>query len=380
MTKLMSLSAISGLLLFSFAVTGCSSLRPGNKKPVERATPNSPAVRVMGLWQPGEGDGIDGSTGRGFVGQVYFFNANNPSPIAVDGDVRVFVFDDSGTPEERKKPIHQFDFNEGAWQGYETTSALGPCYNVYVPYTRPGQFEADCSIRLRLTRPDGSKLFSEMNTVHLKGVAREDSVAKRLRSTPEYDLNAPSQRDWQVQATTIGVKKDGRLERVSDSEQAAAATYFQQSRIQNGRQNPREARQGQLPTRQPASNGNPSLNQNQQEQIRALEQKLIELQAKQNQSTQQNLNVPQRSFNPQATEPQLAPPRRFEPPSNAQQLAPQAQFRPLSSTRHIPEVVEYAEREPSNIQTLSYERPAPQRYDDESQDRADELRSILGGN
>jgi hypothetical protein len=376
MTTLVSRSAIPGLLLVSFAVTGCSALKttkgPSAKEtPVVRATAASPAVRAMGLWQPGEGDGLDGTTGRGFVGQIYFFNANSPSPIAVDGDVRVFVFDDVGTPEEQKTPLHQFDFNDGAWQGYETTSALGPCYNIYVPYTRKGLLEADCSIRLRLTRPDGSSLFSEMTAVHLQGVAREDSVARRLRTTPEYDLNAPTQREWQGQATTLGVQKNGRLERVSNDDQSAAASYFRQSRGSEARQNGGQLSQDQLTPSQPQS---PGLNQasdlNQQEQIRALEQKLIELQAKRNQSPPQNV-----------TEPQLTPPRQFDPPSNAQQAAPQAQFRQLSSTRHIPEVVEYADPAPASIQTLPNERQAPQRRADEAtQARANELRALLEGN
>jgi hypothetical protein len=385
MTQFISRSAIPGLLLVSFAVTGCSALK-SNKKltaeetPVVRATPEQPAVRVMGLWQPGEGDGLDGTTGRGFVGQIYFFNSNSPSPVAVDGNVRVFVFDDVGTPEEQKTPLHQFDFNDGAWQGYETTSALGPCYNIYVPYTRKSQFEADCSIRLRLTRPDGSTLFSEMTAVHLQGVAREDSVAKRLRSTPEYDLNAPTQREWQGQATTIGIQKSGRLERVSDSEQSAAAAYFQQSRVPSAPGKGEQFSQNQLSPNQTARpNSNPpSLNQ--QEQIRALEQKLIELQAKQNQSTQQYVAEPRRSFNSQATEPQVTPPRQFEPPSNVQQLAPQAQFRQLSSTRHIPEIVEYAEPKLGEIQTLSYEQPAARRGEDSTRARVNQLRSLLENN
>jgi hypothetical protein len=364
MTQLISRSAIPGLLLVSIAVTGCSALKtakgPSAKEtPVAKATAASPAVRVMGLWQPGEGDGLDGTTGRGFVGQIYFFNANSPSPVAVDGDVRVFVFDDAGTPVEQKTPLHQFDFNDGAWQGYETTSALGPCYNIYVPYTRKGLFEADCSVRLRLTRPDGSSLFSEMTSVHLQGVAREDSVAKRLRTTPEYDLNAPTQREWQGQVTTIGVQKNGRLEPVSNDEQSAATADFQLSHRSEARQNGGQLSRDQLTPSQPqTSEFNQPSDLNQQERIRALEQKLIELQAKQNQSPQRNVDEPRRSFNPQAIEPQLAPPRQFDPPSNAQQAAPAT----------------------ARIQTLADEQPAMQRGEDATQARVNELRAILEGN
>ncbi|MFP6762493.1 MAG: hypothetical protein VB858_02705, partial [Planctomycetaceae bacterium] len=155
MTKLSLLPAV----LLGLTLAGCSTLEPAKlpllkSRPVSHATAVSPAIRILSLWQPGEGDGLDGIQGRGFVGQIYFFTGDSPTPVAVDGDVRIFVFDNLGTPEEQKTPIHQFDFHSGGWQGYQTESALGPCYNVYVPYTRKGQHEADCGLRIRLSRPD----------------------------------------------------------------------------------------------------------------------------------------------------------------------------------------------------------------------------------
>src|SRR6188474_3099040 len=77
--------------------------------------PKNPVSEVVSVWQPGEGTDGDGKMTRGFVGQLYFFTANNPSPVVVDGTVRVYLFDDQGTPEEQIKPIHQFDFSPEAW-------------------------------------------------------------------------------------------------------------------------------------------------------------------------------------------------------------------------------------------------------------------------
>jgi len=310
--------------MLALLVTGCSTLESMPKplaklKNVPKATRANPAVRIMGLWQPGEGDGIDGTVGRGFVGQIYFFTGQSNSPVAVDGDVRVYVFDDVGTPEQRKKPIHQFDFKDGAWQGYQSESAIGPCYNIYVPYTRKGGFAADCQLRMRLTRPDGSQLFSEMTEVQLAGIARENSVMKRLRETPEYDLNPESEEEWRAQGHTIGIQKAGQLQRIaSEVEDPYAKNVPSMERSRND-----------APTLAPRTpRAKPQAGSHREAEIQRLEQKLIELHRQRSQK-----------------------PRELAPPQDARQLAPQAQFRQLSSSRHIPD---HAEESAHQIQQLSF--------------------------
>jgi len=233
------------VILLGLALSGCSTLEPTKLPGIKPqtapggATVTSPASRILSLWQPGEGDGIDGSQGRGFVGQIYFFTADSPSPITVDGDVRIFVFDNLGTSEEQARPVHQFDFNASSWQGYQTESALGPCYNVYIPYTRKGRHEADCELRIRLTRPGSTPLFSELAQVHLTGFSRDDSVARRIRESPEYRLQPEADREWQGQVTTIGVQKAGRLAPAQDTgtpsdssrSQPATADHAKQAEI-----------------------------------------------------------------------------------------------------------------------------------------------------
>ena len=365
----------SGLL--GLLMTGCTTLDsvtvpdsvkvPFSKgKSVPTATLQNPAIRVMGLWQPGEGDGLDeGATGRGFVGQIYFFTGKSATPVAVDGDVRVYVFDDVGTLQEQKKPLHQFDFNDGAWQGYQSESAIGPCYNVYVPYTRKGNMEAKCHVRLRLKRPDGTQLFSELTEVQLDGIPRESSVMKRLRTTPEYDLNPDSEREWRAQAETIAIQKAGQFQRVPDEGQSHAAA--QSLLPQMPGRKPAAGQKHEAPTltpRTPVSKPQSAIHR--EAQIRQLEQKLIELHQQRRET-----------------------PRELAPPQNAQEITPQAQFRELSSSRNIPDRQE-SEFDQS-IQQLSFEavpaRREPPQYDSYERaqhsqagpvSRADELRTILG--
>lgn len=378
MTQLMK-HILAGVLLAILA-TGCSTLEsvPNSLtklKNAPKATRTNPAVRIMGLWQPGEGDGIDGTVGRGFVGQIYFFTGQSESPVVVSGDVRVYVFDDAGTPDQQKKPIHQFDFKDGAWQGYQSESAIGPCYNIYVPYTRKGGFAAHCQLRMRLTRPDGSQLFSEMTEVQLAGIPRENSVMKRLRETPEYDLNPDSEEEWRAQAHTIGIQKAGQLQRIVNEVEDPYAKGIPTS---NRPVNDAAALVSRTPRAKPQSSSD------REAEIQRLEQKLIDLHRQRSQK-----------------------PRKMAAPKDARQLTPPAESRQRSSLQHIQDSSEGSSHQ---IQQLSFnavprreqsvqrgqyhlprnEQPSSQpqyetyppsgvSYQEQSGvSRADELRSILG--
>src|SRR4029077_4333933 len=105
MTRWVSRFAAAAVLL---TLAGCAA--PGlfkfSKDEFPKSGPKNPVVRVLGLWQPTEG--ISGNKqSRGFSAQVLFFSQNIDIPAQVDGEVRVYVFDDQGPPEEVAKPIHE---------------------------------------------------------------------------------------------------------------------------------------------------------------------------------------------------------------------------------------------------------------------------------
>lgn len=189
-------------------VPGCSagglfrsgSLLPGFEPKVKRATPENPVVRTLGLWQPAEGPGLDGNQCRGFAGQVFFFTNDFPEPVAVDGDVRIYIFDDQGTREEQIKPIHQFDFKAGAWGTHMRQAQWGPGYQIFIPYTRAGNHEARCALRLRLTPAEGPAIESEMVYVHLKGFTPEERARLAARQANESAQGKPQTVDEAAEA------------------------------------------------------------------------------------------------------------------------------------------------------------------------------------
>jgi hypothetical protein len=205
------------LLLVLSITCGCTSLDEQAAEPeaiVE--TPAATAVRCLCLWQEGEADDHEGRQSRGFAGQVYFFDASDASPIVVRGDLRVFVFDDVGTEEEQARPIEEFDLVSNSLQGFLTTSQIGPAYQIYVPYPRVGRHEANCSLRLRLTQPDGSRVFSEMVQIHLAGTKRED----RVQQANAHDLPAAEEirQKIRLKSETIGTRQDGQVFQASGTQ------------------------------------------------------------------------------------------------------------------------------------------------------------------
>ncbi len=164
------------LLPLLLAASGCATIGlPWSKDRIVRATANNPAVQVLCLWQPSTGRDPDGLPCRGFAGQIIFLSGVNTTPLAVDGDVRIYVFDDQGTLEERSVP-RLWDFDSGAWNMHLTNSSLGAAYSVFIPYTRPGSQQTSCTLRLRLTPKQGQPIFSETASVILPGRKVVDSI------------------------------------------------------------------------------------------------------------------------------------------------------------------------------------------------------------
>ncbi len=161
------LSTLTLLTLLSPLLGGCSALHLGKWM---HHREQGPVNDMMCLWEPGEGRNLDNLPAHGFAGQLMFLRQGSDEPSPVDGDIRVYVFDDQGGPEDLAVPIHQFDFEAKAWNRYLRQTNLGPAYQIFLPYTRKGQHEARCALRVRFTPTDGGPpLYSKIANVTLPG-------------------------------------------------------------------------------------------------------------------------------------------------------------------------------------------------------------------
>lgn len=153
------------------------------------ADAKNPAVEVACIWQPGEGRNDQGIPTRGFSGQVFFFTGRDSEPAVVDGDVRVYLFADRGTPEERAKPLRQFDFSPEAWATHVTNTSLGPGYAVFIPYPEDEPYQVRCQLRARFSPKAGPVIWSEAVTMTLEGPPRPGNEPLSMAG---HDPDVPS--------------------------------------------------------------------------------------------------------------------------------------------------------------------------------------------
>jgi hypothetical protein len=211
-----SLLALSATLL-----SGCSSFELSRPQAFLKGSRHHVASRCLCLWQAADEMGDTGKARKGFAGQIYFFAAGNASPVKVDGDVTVFVYENHESGGSLGQPIAEYPFNSEQWNQFLSESEIGPGYALFAPYPRSGVTEANCALRVRLTRPDGSEVLSEVSAIRL-------TTGKEFRRPSEHRVASLSQereKRWKLgrddeeshgQVTTIGVQKDGQFVRVQD--------------------------------------------------------------------------------------------------------------------------------------------------------------------
>jgi hypothetical protein len=184
--RLSRLVAVSTLLILA----GCAS--PGvfkfSKQDFPKSGPKNPVVRILGMWEPAKGM-FEGKSCRGFSAQVLFFAQHGDLPAQVDGDVRIYVFDDQGKEEDRATPFHEFVDPAETWNAFLSNGPLGATYSVFIPYSRPGFHEANCALRIRYSPKTGFPTYSELVNIVLPGTkkAKHESQTVSATSLPNRD-------------------------------------------------------------------------------------------------------------------------------------------------------------------------------------------------
>ena len=156
------------------AAPGCSSFLQTStaiiKSPVAFVTSigeEKRIVKILCLWEPAEGQGLDGKPSRGFAGQILMFAHGSPSPIPVHGRVHIYEYVNYHPDEVDPQPIHKFTFDDGGWNAHRTESTLGESYNVFLPYVVKNNGHATCALRVEYVSPDGRVISSPYTEVTL---------------------------------------------------------------------------------------------------------------------------------------------------------------------------------------------------------------------
>lgn len=96
-----------------------------------------------------------------------FFTYGEPSPIKVDGTVRIYQYANFDAEEIDPKPIHEFVFESNAWDAHRSEGTLGHSYNVFLPYVLKHKGVARCGLHVEFEDRKGQKTSAPITEVVL---------------------------------------------------------------------------------------------------------------------------------------------------------------------------------------------------------------------
>ncbi|MBI1346045.1 hypothetical protein GC163_07125 [bacterium] len=169
---------LQAVTLFGLTLcSGCATVDIPWLEQMPHASRRNPVMQIVCMWEPSEGRDPQGVPCRGFAGQILFLGNRGGTPVSVEGDVSVFVFDDIGTEEEQAAPVHQFNFDALSWNRHLKSGSLGPSYHCFIPYTRPGNMEAVCTVRLKYMPKNAPEVLSDPSHITMRGKKRNGSAS-----------------------------------------------------------------------------------------------------------------------------------------------------------------------------------------------------------
>lgn len=160
--------------LATIAASGCASWREAAPKKLsdaaklidvpsgipwdkERRTTGVP-TRVVASWT----DAVRRSPGepaeRGFGGRLYFYDRDPKKPVAVDGTLVVYAFDETDRLPTDNKPTRRYVFPAETFKLHESKSEFGVSYSVWLPWDEAGGPQTDVSLIARFDPANGSTM------------------------------------------------------------------------------------------------------------------------------------------------------------------------------------------------------------------------------
>jgi len=181
-----SLLAIA--LLFWAALSGCAPLNLRDSLSFWDSHPKPQVpTRTVEFWseevltEPGM-PGV-----RGFAGRVMFYNEKDAKPVAVDGTLTVFAFEDSDRNLGYTAPEKKFIYLPEQLQKYYSKSELGHSYSLWLPWDEVGGLERKLCLVARFEPRKGPPVVSKPCHKLLSGVppkpGQPGSPVMSLKST-----------------------------------------------------------------------------------------------------------------------------------------------------------------------------------------------------
>lgn len=127
-------------------------------------------AKIVALWEPSTGKGLDDLNARGFTGQILFFGSGCETGARVDGKVNIYEYDNFN-PDSLDEPelIHTFSFEPDAWNVHHSEGTFGHSYRVFVPYVQKHRDQVHCGLKVEIVLENGRIVSTQPTDVLLPG-------------------------------------------------------------------------------------------------------------------------------------------------------------------------------------------------------------------
>lgn len=172
---------------WKFAWWDVRKVMPWSKN--DKPDPEVPA-RMVSTWTEAVRSRAGESPKRGFGGRFVFFKNDSQDPVRVDGQLVVYAFDETGREPYKTEPSKSYVYPADELPKFESQSALGPSYSIWLPWDQAGGTEHNISLIARFEPKGGPVIVGEQTRHYLSGapaspIPAEAQQQMALTPTPQ---------------------------------------------------------------------------------------------------------------------------------------------------------------------------------------------------
>jgi hypothetical protein len=145
-------------------------LWPTSSQPKIKESRFATPVKTAVIWSPAVFNQVGKQSTRGFGGRIYFYDQKN-DPIAVEGQLVVYVYNDSAPGGENKTPERKFAFTPEQFTQHYNPTQLGASYSIWIPWDPVGGPQVQLTLIPIFTSSNGQLVIGESSHNMLPGPA-----------------------------------------------------------------------------------------------------------------------------------------------------------------------------------------------------------------
>lgn len=131
---------------------------------------------------------------RGFGGRLMFYENHDEDPIKVDGQLVIYMFDETDRDPENCVPERRIIITADQFKNHYSKSSVGHSYSVWAPWGDVGGHRKQISMVARFEPTDGGgSIMSELTKQLLPGTDPPQIAEKENKSETENTATSPVQ-------------------------------------------------------------------------------------------------------------------------------------------------------------------------------------------